>query len=83
MLIISLLGCNSASVREIAVYNQRPHVDVKPCFSNGDGTCWEDNELRNTTGMQCGDVIILDDLLRHLENMEQYRWRCLKFGKCK
>ena len=74
-----MVGCETVTQREIAQKLGRPKLP-SVCISNGDGTCFRDGELENTTNMGCGD------LLNEYAPMQDYLWEiekrlyfCLKY----
>lgn len=78
LLSVSLTACQSTNISE---YNKRPKIDDE-CIANGDGTCFRNGIAIPTTNMYCGDPVQIDNMLRHLEDMEKFRWKCLEFGDC-
>jgi len=76
-------GCQTVDAERIATYVGRPTFE-NPCIANGDGTCFENGELRDTTNMICGDVDSYDEVQTHLENVELRLYTCLRSGRrCK
>lgn len=77
LMLLTLSSCQTPTAREIARYIGRPNFG-NACVANGDGTCFENGELRNTTNMICGDANRYDLVQSHLEDIEFRLYRCLK-----
>lgn len=75
-------SCQTPTAREIARFNGRPDFEV-PCIANGDGTCYQDGELMNTTNMICGSTNAFNQVQDWIEFLEFSRYKCLKYGRCK
>ena len=76
-----IVSCRTPSTGEIARFNNRPQTKA-PCISNGNGTCFRDGELFNTTNMLCGES---DDYLAiesYIDMLERYRYFCKKYNRC-
>lgn len=73
-------SCQTPDARRVAQYVGRPTF-ANPCIANGDGTCFENGELRDTTNMICGDVDSYDEVQTHLENVEFRLYVCLRSGR--
>lgn len=73
-------SCQTIDAERIARYVNRPTF-ANPCIANGDGTCFENGELRETTNMICGDVDSYDEVQTHLENVELRLYTCLRSGR--
>ncbi len=80
--LLVLTSCQTPTTREIADYVGRPELGI-PCIANGDGTCFENGEIKETTNMLCAPPTTWNLGQDHLENMEYYTYRCKKFGRCK
>ena len=81
LLILTIfLSCQTPDSRRVAEYVGRPSFS-NPCIANGDGTCFQNGELRETTNMICGDADSYDDVQTHLENVEFRLFRCLKSSR--
>jgi len=78
---LSLVGCQTPSYNDIARFNNRPNV-LDPCIANGDGTCFRNGELQDNKNNICGDSLDYDNLQKHIEFLERYRYNCIKFGAC-
>ena len=83
LLLISLVSCRSTSVTAIAKFNERPDLGSKWCISDGTGFCEDGEQEHPTKNMFCGDADKGLAAKKHLEAMERYRWRCLKYRKCR
>lgn len=81
-LVFLVTSCQTPTAREIAKFNGRPDFEP-PCIANGDGTCYQDGELRDTTNMVCGSTFTFDQVQDWIEFLEFNRYKCLKYGRCK
>ena len=77
-----LSSCQTPTAREISKYVGRPQLNP-PCISNGDGTCFFNGEILDTTNMLCSPSSDFDKIQTHLERMEFLRYRCKKYGRCR
>jgi hypothetical protein len=81
--ILIVSSCQSVDAENVARYIGRPTF-ANPCLANGDGTCFQNGELRDTTNMICGEADDFDLIQTHLENVEFRLYRCLRSGRrCK
>ena len=76
-----MASCQSPGAGEVARFNGRPDF-APPCISNGDGTCFRDGELEDTTNHLSGTGGEFDAVQDWIEFLEKYRYNCLKFGVC-
>lgn len=75
-------SCQSPTAKEIAKFNNRPDF-APPCISNGDGTCFRDGQPEVTTNMFCDYAGEVDAYQDWIEFLEEYRYLCKKFGRCR
>lgn len=80
--LVLLASCQTPDAARIARYVGRPDFPP-PCVSNGDGTCFRDGELENTTNMLCGRGSEYDLVQDYIELKEKYEYLCRKYKKCK
>lgn len=76
------MSCQSPTAAEIARFNNRPDFSP-PCISNGDGTCFRDGEREPTVNMFCDTAGEIDSYQDWIEFLEEYRYLCKRFGRCR
>lgn len=78
--LLILIGCQTPTAREIARYVGRPEFEPA-CIMNGDGTCYKDGELLDSTNMLGAPPKEFEQLQRHLESVEKRLYICLKYKR--
>lgn len=82
LLVLTVVSCQTPTASDIARFNGRPTF-APPCISNGDGTCYRDGELEDNLNNLCGSGGEFDQVQDWIEFLEEWRYKCIKFGRCK